>query len=349
MRAPAANAPFVLADEAIAPGTRRTVNLPVATLATHTPMDLPIRVVHGRRPGPALLLSAALHGDEINGVEVIRRVLRLPALNRLRGTLVAAPIVNLHGFLGLSRYLPDRRDLNRSFPGSPGGSLAAQLAALFLEQVVRTCTHGIDLHTAAIHRDNLPQIRVDLGDGSAAAMARAFGAPVILNAAQRPGSLRQAAGAAGVPMIVYEAGEALRYSETCVRGGVTGVVRVMHHLGMLGGRPPAGRPQVMIADRSRWVRAPASGVMRARHGLGKWVEAETLLAVVADPLGEREDLVAAPQAGLIIGRTNLPVVNQGDGLFHLALLRDADAAVDAVETFQSDMEEETTGGGAPIV
>ena len=224
---------FVIGGVEVRAGERAVIDLPITDLSTHTPITMPVQVVHGHKEGPTLFVCAALHGDEINGIEVIRRLLRLSALRRLHGTLIAVPIVNVLGFVSLSRYLPDRRDLNRSFPGSPKGSLAARMARLFLDEVVGRSTHGVDLHTGAIHRDNFPQIRGNLDDAETARLAQAFGVPVMINTGFREGSLREAAARKSVPVVVYEAGEALRFDESCIRVGVNGVVRVMRHLGML--------------------------------------------------------------------------------------------------------------------
>ena len=187
----AARSPIRIAGFSVEPGRRGTVDLPLPQLYTHTPLTMPVHVVHGRRPGPCLFVSAAIHGDELNGVEIIRRVLGRPALSRLRGTLLAVPIVNVYGVIHHSRYLPDRRDLNRSFPGSERGSLASRLAHVFMTEIVARCEYGIDLHTAAYHRCNLPQIRADLGDERTAELAHAFAAPVVLDSRVRDGSLRE--------------------------------------------------------------------------------------------------------------------------------------------------------------
>ena len=263
---------FSIGGVAVPPGQRRTVDLPFTDLSTHTPMTMPVQVVHGRRPGPRLFVSAAIHGDEINGVEIIRRLLKLGALRRIRGTLVAVPVVNVFGFVSLSRYLPDRRDLNRSFPGSARGSLAGRLAALFVGEIVARCSHGIDLHTGAIHRDNYPQIRANLDDAETERMALAFGVPVVINSGFREGSLREAAAQRGVPVIVYEASEALRFDEFAVRAGVRGVVGVMRMLGMVPERQRRRREVApMLVRSSTWVRAPQSGVLRRSVALGRLV------------------------------------------------------------------------------
>ncbi|KPV39085.1 succinylglutamate desuccinylase [Thiohalorhabdus denitrificans] len=331
--------PFTIHGQTIRPGTRATVDLPVAQLHTHTPVNMPVQVVRGRGDGPRVFVSAAIHGDELNGVEIIRRVLRHKALKRLRGTLVAVPIVNVHGVLHHSRYLPDRRDLNRSFPGSERGSLAARLAHLFMSEVVGNCDYGIDLHTGAIHRGNLPQIRADLDDPEADRLAKLFGVPVLLNSALRDGSLRQAAGDRGVPVLLYEAGEALRFDEFSIRVGVRGVLNVLRALGML--RPSRRKrplPEPYVARSSNWVRAPQSGFLRTTVELGALVKKGDRLGVVSDPFGEQEEAVKALGEGIVVGRTNLPLVNEGDGLFHIARFKAADEVAAELEAFQSEEE-----------
>ena len=218
---------FKLNGNVIAPGTRQTVELPVSLLSDHTPVNLSVHAVHGRRKGPTVFVSAAVHGDEVMGVEICRRLLQSPLLDKLRGTLMVVPIVNSFGFQNRSRYLPDRRDLNRSFPGYARGSLASRLAEIFLDTVVKRCDLGIDLHSAAVHRTNLPQVRINRGNERMVAMAEAFGAPVVLTSSLRDGSLRAEAKRAGIDVLLYEAGEGLRFDEMATRAGVAGILRVL--------------------------------------------------------------------------------------------------------------------------
>lgn len=324
-----ARQPFRIGGREVAPGARATVDLPVSVLSDHTPVTLSVHVVHGRRPGPVLFVSAAVHGDEIIGVEICRRLLRAPGLGRLRGTLMVVPIVNTFGFLAQSRYMPDRRDLNRVFPGSGGGSLAARLAHLFMTEVLDRAQFGIDLHSAAIHRTNMPQIRVSASSDDTLARAAAFGAPVIVRAKLREGSLRAAARERGVDILLYEAGEALRFDEMSARVGASGCLRVMHAMGMIGqkGLPRrAARP--ITARASSWVRAPAGGLLRIFRETGEGVEPGTVLGIVSDPFGRDETEITATTKGLILGRATMPVVNEGDGVYHIAETpADPDAAM----------------------
>lgn len=312
-----------IGDVEVRAGTRATVDIRVARLYTHSEISLPVHVVHGRRSGPRLFVSAAIHGDEICGVEIIRRLLARKALARLRGTLIAIPIVNVYGFLNHSRYLPDRRDLNRSFPGSETGSLTSRLARIFVREVVEKCSHGIDLHTGSNHRVNLPQIRACLDNEETRRLALAFGAPVILDAELRDGSLRQAASERGMPMLLYEAGEALRYDENVIRVGLRGVSAVMRAIGML---PPTKRTSAenrpVIAESSTWVRASISGVLHGAVPAGTSVDKGQNLGTISDPFGQEEAGVPSPVRGVVIGRLKLPLVYQGDALFHIACLDD---------------------------
>ncbi|MEO0484317.1 MAG: succinylglutamate desuccinylase/aspartoacylase family protein [Pseudomonadota bacterium] len=324
--------PFVIGDHQIAPGTRATIALPVSVFANHTPADLSVQVIHGKRPGPVIFVSAGIHGDEVIGVEICRRLLRAPGLGTLRGTLLVVPVVNSFGFLNHSRYLPDRRDLNRSFPGHSAGSLAGRLARLFLKEVVMRCDLGIDIHSAAIHRTNLPQIRVSPGNARTRRLAQVFGAPVVLTSPLREGSLRGEAKERGVDVLLYEAGEGLRFDETSIRAGVAGLLRVLHHEGMISRRgvPRASATPIMVRD-STWLRAPAGGIVRMYRSEGDVVSASDVLAVVSDPFGAEEVELRAPDPGIIVGRAVMPVVNEGDALFHLGAVspqEDAEAALD---------------------
>jgi predicted deacylase len=315
--------PFVVGGLSVKPGERRLVDLPISKLSNHAPVTLPVHVLHGAQPGPTMFVSAAIHGDELNGVEIIRRLLRTLDPQSINGTLLCVPVVNVFGFISRSRYLPDRRDLNRSFPGSVGGSLAARLAHLFLTEIVKRSQIGIDLHTAAIHRINLPQIRcVFRKRPRALELGRAFGAEVMLESPERPGSLREAAREVGVDVLSYEGGEGLRFDEFAIRAGVDGITGVMLKVGMLevaeGVELPAAdrRPPVLI-NASSWLRSPEGGVFRTTKRIGDAVNVSEVVGHVANPYEDVAVEVRSPQRGIIIGRTTLPIVNMGDALLNI--------------------------------
>jgi predicted deacylase len=305
---------------------------------------MPVKVVCGRKEGPVLFVSAAIHGDELNGVEIIRRLLKRKGLLSLHGTLIAVPIVNVHGFLHQSRYLPDRRDLNRCFPGSSKGSIAARLAHSFLTEVVKKSDFGIDLHTGAINRSNLPQIRANLDDKKTMELARAFGVPVIINSDLRDGSLRACALDLGLPVLIYEAGEALRFDEVCIRGGLRGILNVMREIGMLPERPRGKQAAPVEARSTSWIRAPSSGIVSRIVKLGASVASGETLATIGDPLGDYTDNVIAPFDGIVIGRVNLPLAHEGDALFHIAAFRSISTAESRVEDFVASNDPDGQSG-----
>jgi uncharacterized protein len=319
------------------PGQRTLIDIPISPLYTRTPMNIAVHVINGKKPGPRMFITSAVHGDELNGVEIIRRLLKVTDLDRLKGTLIAVPIVNIFGFIYRSRYLPDRRDLNRSFPGSKQGSMAARMAHLILEEIVSHCTHGIDIHTGAIHRRNLPQVRANLKDPVALSMAKAFGAPVVIDGGIIHGSLRCQAVEQGVTTLLYEAGEALRMNEVAIRMGVKGVVNVMRSLKML---PPIKKKskdviKPFIAHSAIWIRADHSGLCVSPIRLGSEVEKDQPLAIIADPISGVEFPLLSPCKGIVIGVNKLPLVNEGDAILHIAkttgtemeLVREANSGV----------------------
>lgn len=342
---------FKIGDAVIAPGEVRTIEIPVAPTYAHDDLAMSAHVIHGRRAGPALFVCAAIHGDEINGIEIIRRVLKRVDAKKLRGTLVAIPIVNVYGVISHSRYLPDGRDLNRSFPGSANGSLTGRVAHTFMQEIVSNCTHGIDLHTGGRHRSNFPQIRAELSDPVVRAMTEAFGAPLVINSAVRDGSLRQCATELGVPVILYESCEALRFDEVYIRAGVKGVINVMRHLGMMRKSRSKARTKPIFSRQTQWLRAPASGIHRVLVPLGAQVSEGQVIGLIADPLGIEETEVSAPSAGVIIGRSNLPLVYAGDALFHIADILEEDtfeAESFHEELMPSDYQDEQDPSSAPI-
>ena len=308
-----------IAKEIIAPGQLRRFELPVSRLATKTLVSLPVTVVNGVEPGPKLWLSAAIHGDEINGVEIIAQVLGQINPQKLKGTIIAVSIVNVFGFIEQSRYLPDRRDLNRSFPGSESGSLASQLANLFMREIVARSTHGIDLHTAAVHRVNLPQIRANLLDETTYRCAEAFGAPLMIHAKTISGSLRHAATKKGIPVLLYEAGEALRFDPLAIEVGIKGIMRVMNCLEMYqdDSITPA---ESLKSSSSKWMRASCGGIFHLEVSLGEKVARKQELGFITNAFGENRVSVKASVSGIVISYTQNPLVNQGDGIIHLAII-----------------------------
>ncbi len=334
---------FIINNQVIKPGSNQVIDLPLPPLYTHTPMTMPVHIIHGKTPGPRLFVSAAIHGDELNGVEIVRRLLNQAALKRLRGTLIAIPMVNVYGVIHHSRYLPDRRDLNRSFPGSAKGSLAARLAELFMREIVAQSTHGIDLHTGAIHRSNLPQIRANLDNEETLALAKAFNVPVLINSNLRDGSLRESAAEQGIPMLLYEAGEALRFDEFCIRAGLDGILQVMRHLGMINPRKNRkGIKEPYIARSSSWVRAGASGIFRTAKPLGSYIKRGEVLGIISDPISNADFEVLSPTNGLVIGRSEIPLVYEGEAVYHLARFEDHKQVAEQLETFQDQHITPTT-------
>jgi predicted deacylase len=280
-------------------------------------------------------ISAAVHGDEIAGVEIVRRVNARLDARRLRGTVITVPIVNVHGFLNGDRYLPDRRDLNRSFPGSTNGSLAGRIAHAFMTEIVQRSDVGIDLHTGSDHRTNLPHIRADLDDALTRELATAFAAPLMLDAKLRDGSLRAAATAAGATMLLYEGGEAWRFDEQAISVGAAGSLRVLAQLGMIDANGHTGAARPVESRRSRWVRARRSGIAALAVTLGQRVARGEQIAVIHDSLGKRLSRTAAPFDGIVIGHTQHPLVHQGDAIVHIASIAvdTVDAEDDAIEEF----------------
>lgn len=320
-------APFTIHDTTLAPGSAATVAIPVSQQVTGLNSALALRVLHGRKPGPCVFVSAAIHGDEIVGTAVIQRLLERLTPDDLEGTIIFAPAVNIYGFVAHSRYLPDRRDLNRSFPGYENGSLAAQLAHCFLTHVIDRCTLGIDIHTAAVHRYNLPQIRIAAGSPYLSELAMSFGAPIIIESPLRPGSMRALAADRETPMLLLEAGEALRFDRFSIGVGVAGVLRVLAHIGMIAADDGLDEVEVPLrSNRSSWVRAPRGGVSRRIRKSGDVVRKGDLLAQVGGLFGEDPEALVSPLDGVIIGHATLPIVNQGDALFHIAEVEALDHA-----------------------
>lgn len=336
---PTKNTPFEIAGRKVNPGERLTIDLPIGSFSNHMPAVMPTRIIHGRQPGPVIFVSAAIHGDEVIGVEIIRRLLKSSTIRRLKGTLICIPVVNTFGFIGRQRYLPDRRDLNRCFPGSPNGSLAGQLAHVFTTEIMMRSDFGIDIHSAALHRVNLPQIRFNSDNPETRDLAMIFGAPLVMEAPLREGSLRMSARNIGKDVLLYEAGQALRFDEYSIRIGLKGILNILKHKGMIGGKTvvPLKQSPVLVKE-SRWVRSPIGGVFRAVRDNGDHVIKGDTLGYVSDPFGDADQAVLSLDDGIIIGRTNLPFTNPGDALFHIAKVRKPEAAGEKLEKIERVVE-----------
>lgn len=309
---------FTIDGVEIKKGERKRINIAMGSIYDFTDVKMPVEVIRGKKDGPTLFVSSTIHGDEINGIEIVRRLLESNELQKIHGTLIAIPIVNIFGFNDRSRYLPDRRDLNRCFPGLKNGSLASQLAHKFMQEIVVKSDFGIDLHTGAFHRNNYQQIRANISDKKTLKLAKAFGAAVVLDSNVRDGSLRAAVSQINIPMILFEAGEVLRFDEKNIEIGVNGILNVMRKIGMIPKKPDKKEKEIFIALSSSWTRAPRSGIHIPHQALGKIVKKGEILGEITNPLGSHKTLVNAHESGIIIGMSVLPLVNSGDALFHIA-------------------------------
>jgi uncharacterized protein len=332
----------------VEPGSRRDLAPPASESYTGDRTTLPMAVLNGVADGPRVFVTAAVHGDELNGIATCRRLLDHLDPATLRGLLIVVPIVNVLGAQLNSRYLPDRRDLNRSFPGSRSGSMAARIARLLIDEVIADSDLGIDLHTAASHRTNHPQVRIDTADPIALDAATAFGAPFVLDAKIRPGSLRGAAGDLGVPVLLYEGGGPSRFDPEPVDVAERGILRVLHRLGMVDGAPPPAHPHPMVLHESRWLRAERGGILELHVTVGDLVEAGQPLWDTVSPLGEERAVHEAAEAGYVIGATTLPLVQPGQAIVHLALPGDrVPSEDDPSEELEEDEDDDEPDGPLP--
>jgi predicted deacylase len=312
-------APVEILGESVQPGTRwRLAWLGGESFAGDT-LPAPVQVVRGGRPGRTLCLTAGIHGDELNGIEIVRRVLLELDPNHLAGMVVGVPIVNLHGFRRSSRYLPDRRDLNRYFPGRPRGSSASRIAHSLFEEVIHHCDAVVDIHTGTFHRANIPQLRANLAVPEVLALARGFGAEVVVHSVGGRGTLRRAATDAGIPAITYEGGEPMRFQTSEVDRGVNGVLRLLGSLDMLT-TLGVSRERQEVYTRSRWIRVDEGGILLSRVELGDRVQGGDVLGTVTDPISNETTQILAPESGRVIGLALNQVVIPGFATHHLGVV-----------------------------
>lgn len=302
--------------EGIERKTRQVRYIDLPNLPNRAPISLPVAVLAGADSGPTVWISSAIHGDEINGVDICRHLLRELDVASMAGTVLVLPIVDVYGFNVGSRYMPDRRDLNRSFPGSRNGSLAARVAHAFVTEVVDRCDAGIDLHSGAQGRTNLPQVRGVVTDHRVAELAAAFAAPITVQSSVIKGSLRAVATKRDIPYVLFEGGAASHFDPDARDVAVGGCLRLLHRLGVIAAAP-AAETDTVIVTKTRWVRAPESGVLDALVGLGDQVRKGEPLALVTDTFGENAHEIAASHDGIIIGMATDPLVQGGDAVFNI--------------------------------
>jgi hypothetical protein len=305
-----------------AKGQRQRINLDMGKIHDFIDINMPIEIIRGKQDGPTIFISSTIHGDEINGIEIIRRLLAFLTKIKISGTVIAIPIVNVFGFSQHSRYLPDNRDLNRCFPGLKNGSPASQLAYKFMQEIVLKSDYGIDIHTGSSHRFNYPQIRTNIKNSTNLTLAKKFNAPVILNSNLRDGSLRSAVAQLKIPVLLYEAGERLRFDENSINIGLNGILQVMKKIKILKKAPKIEPCQIFLAKSSSWVRATQSGIFSALVKIGDKVNKDQVIGYICNQFGENRVPLQSHIDGLLIGLIMMPLVNKGDAIAHIATAKE---------------------------
>lgn len=308
----------IIAGHSIRPGEFKEININIARLPSRTQIDTPIYVYRALEEGPVLALTAGMHGDEINGMEIVRRIIDAGHNRVNRGTIVCMPIINMYGFLNYSRDVPDGKDINRSFPGSKNGSLASRVAYHLMKEVIPFIDYGIDFHTGGAMRTNYPQVRCVMEDPKNVELAYAFHAPFTINSPLRPHSLRQSAAKQGKHILVFEGGESLRFDQHAIEEGINGTLRLMQYFKMIEHSPkPLAENRIIWS--SSWVRARTGGLFQPAIKCGDLIHKSQSVGTMTDPFGEFKEEIKSPRTGYVVGLNNIPVVNAGDALMHIGV------------------------------
>ncbi len=314
------NHSLTILGNVIAPGQSKTIDFNIAKLFTSTKVEIPVIIERSLLPGPTVLLTAAIHGDEINGVEIVRQLIAKKINKPKKGTIICIPIVNVFGFLNTQRTFPDGRDLNRVFPGTKTGSLASRVAYRFTNEILPVADYCIDFHTGGASRFNAAQIRVRPNDKNLLSLAAVFNAPFTVLSTNLKKTYRATCDKKGVPILLFEGGKSVNRNKTIVKYGVQGVMRLLHHLDMLNPnfQVPIAEKNTVIIKKTRWIRANRSGLLHTKILINKLVEKGDLLAIITDPYGKMRYKVKAPNSGYIINVNQSPIVHQGDAIFHIS-------------------------------
>ncbi len=314
------NKDLILLGETIKPGESKTVDFNIAKLYTSTTVEIPVIVERSLQPGPVVLLTGGIHGDEINGVEAVRNVI-VRKINRPKiGTIICIPILNIFGFLNGKREFPDGRDLNRTFPGIKSGSLASRVAYHFVNEILPHVDYCLDFHAGGAQRFNAPQIRVKPGDDRLLSLAKIFNAPFIIYSKNIKNSYRETCDRMGIPMLLFEGGKTNEGNKHIVMEAVKGVKRFLNHLGMLDDNLKTSPAKIapIIINKTKWMRASKSGLLHLKIDCGKYVEKGEFIATITDPYGTMRHKVLAPHAGFVINTNQSPIVYKGDAIFHIS-------------------------------
>jgi len=306
--------------ETVLPGESKTINMEIATLHTMTKLKIPIIVERSKYSGPTILLSAGLHGDEINGIEIVRQIITKNINKPKTGTIICIPVINVFGFVNQAREFPDKRDLNRVFPGSKKGSLASRFAFYLLKEIMPHIDYAIDFHAGGASRFNAPQIRIVPKNSELKKLADIFQAPFGLYSKNIAGSFRNSCNKLGVKMLLFEGGKSVNINEEVTQEGIEGTKRVLDHLGMLNPKKEVTYPEkpTIYITKSNWIRAKYSGMFHGYTSIGNYVVKGQLLATISDPYGKIEFTVKAPNSGYIINVNDAPIVYQGDAIYHIS-------------------------------
>lgn len=313
------NDTLIILGEHIEPGESKEVNFDVANLHTSTPVNVPVIIERSKKPGPTVLFTASIHGDEVNGVEIVRQLIAKGINKPKWGTIICMPVINIFGFINLKREFPDGRDLNRVFPGSPNGSLASRVAYKLIKEVVPHADLIIDFHTGGSGRFNAPQLRYSKENKDLDDLAKVFGAPFVLYSKNLSKSFRTTCNKLNKPLLLFEGGKSFHIDDAVTNSGVNGSKRILKHLGMLKTVFKSSKPkkECIFIDESKWLRAKYSGMFKASVSIGTQVKKEDIIGNITDPYGKFNYFVRASNSGYIININELPIVYQGDALFHI--------------------------------
>ncbi|WP_409417634.1 succinylglutamate desuccinylase/aspartoacylase family protein [Flavobacterium sp. PS2] len=312
--------PLVIFGESILPGESKTVNVEIARLHTTTKLNIPVIVRRSKIEGPVVLFSAGIHGDEINGVEIVRQIISKRINRPQKGTIICIPVINMYGFVNKAREFPDGRDLNRVFPGSKKGSLASRFAYHIVTDVLPIVDYAVDFHAGGASRFNAPQIRLSENNHDLKVLADVFSAPFTLYSKNISGSFRSISEKLKVKMLLFEGGKSLDINHEIANIGIDGVKRLLAYLGMLDSNHIVATPEEpsIYIEKSVWLRAKCSGLLHDYNTIGKFVKKGTILAIITDPFGKFERKVKAPHDGYIINANHSPIVYEGDAIYHMS-------------------------------
>ena len=334
------NTALCICNEFIQPGEKANLALQMPDLYSCAPLYMPIKVIHGKNAGPCLLVFSTIDGNEMNGLEIVNRLIESLDGNSINGTIIAVPVMNIYGLTHFPKTMPSGNDLSECFPGKPDGNFGERIAHIFTHELIKKADYCIELDTGALNHNILPQVYCNFDNQKTKQLAKAFQAPVITNVSIEGNNFRQTTESLNIPLLVYQAGEAMRFDENAITLGVNGTINIMRSIDLLPKEEPIAEFSPVFSQDEGWIVSHRFGILRTYVELGQTIKKGEKLGTISDPFSaDKGEHVKAPKEGIIVGINTTPLIHEGLSIFKIASFIDYSRAEDAIESWEEQQND----------